>query len=123
VGGLKTRTVKDQLERAPEEVLRKAVQRMLPDNKLRVARMRKLRLVVGSEHGFAAEALTPFEMPPRNDSRPTPMPLEAGLVPLNPADWSSYTLPDGRKFGDLTLVLQGSALPVPTEKELEEKKE
>jgi ribosomal protein L13 len=38
VGGLKTRTVKDQLERAPEEVLRKAVQRMLPDNKLRVVR-------------------------------------------------------------------------------------
>uniref|UniRef100_A0A7S0WQN1 50S ribosomal protein L13 n=1 Tax=Pyramimonas obovata TaxID=1411642 RepID=A0A7S0WQN1_9CHLO len=117
-GGLKTRSVRDQLERKPEEVLKKAVQRMLPDNKLRTARMRKLRLVVGPDHGFAAEALVPLNMPPRKDSRGTKRELEPGVVPLDPAEWSSFTLPDGKKFGDLTLLLQGDDLPLPDEKVL-----
>lgn len=35
VGGLKERTVEEQFEREPTEVLRKAVERMLPKNRLR----------------------------------------------------------------------------------------
>jgi len=65
-GGLKERTLKEQLERQPEQVLRKAVERMLPRNNLRRARMRKLRLFPDEQHTFASQALVPYAMPPRN---------------------------------------------------------
>jgi len=82
-GGLKERTVRQQLERKPEEVLKRAVSRMLPKNKLRVARLRKLRLFVGPvAHGFARDALIPWEMPPRN-------------IRSNKNDTELFELPEG----------------------------
>ncbi|XP_076893239.1 uncharacterized protein LOC143545199 [Bidens hawaiensis] len=49
----------------PTEVIRKAVLRMLPRNKLRDDRDRKLRIFAGNEHPFGDKLLEPYVMPPR----------------------------------------------------------
>jgi len=48
-GGLKEVPVRVVLQRRPEEVLREAVLGMLPKNKLRARRAKKLRVYAGSE--------------------------------------------------------------------------
>src|SRR5271167_1635711 len=48
-GGLKEISVRALLERRPEEVVREAVLGMLPKNKLRARRAKKLRVYAGSE--------------------------------------------------------------------------
>ncbi len=48
-GGLKEVPVRSLLQRRPEEVVREAVLGMLPKNKLRAHRARKLRVYAGSE--------------------------------------------------------------------------
>lgn len=65
VGHLKERSLKDQMTKDPTEVIRKAILRMLPRNKLRDDRDRKLRIFAGSEHPFGDRPLEPFIMPPR----------------------------------------------------------
>ncbi|EEF50940.1 50S ribosomal protein L13 [Ricinus communis] len=65
VGNLKERSLKDQLAKDPTEVIRKAVLRMLPRNKLRDDRDRKLRIFAGSEHPFGDRPLESYIMPPR----------------------------------------------------------
>nr|GMC48636.1 putative ribosomal protein L13 family protein [Ipomoea batatas] len=65
IGHLKERSLKDQMAKDPTEVIRKAVLRMLPRNKLRDDRDRKLRIFAGSEHPFGDRALEPYVMPPR----------------------------------------------------------
>ena len=50
VGGLKQIAVKNQLEKKPEEVLRKAVLGMMAKNKLRRYYARKLRIFPGENH-------------------------------------------------------------------------
>lgn len=65
IGHLKERTLKEQMERDPTEAIRKAVLRMLPRNKLRDDRDRKLRIFAGSEHPFGDRPLEPYMMPPR----------------------------------------------------------
>lgn len=65
VGHLKRRSLKNQMVRDPTEVIRKAVSRMLPKNKLRDDRERKLRIFADSEHPFGDRPLEPFVMPPR----------------------------------------------------------
>ena len=55
-GGLRQRTLREQLERRPTEVLRKAVKGMLPKNKLAAAQLRKLKIYAGTEHPHAAQA-------------------------------------------------------------------
>jgi large subunit ribosomal protein L13 len=47
VGNLVTRTAKEMMEREPTFLIRKAVERMLPKNKLRKDMMRKLRVFPG----------------------------------------------------------------------------
>jgi large subunit ribosomal protein L13 len=49
-GGIKHMTVKEQLERKPEEVLRKTIMGMLAKNNLRKSIGRKLRIFPGSAH-------------------------------------------------------------------------
>ena len=49
-GGLRVRTLREQLERRPTEVLRKAVKGMLPKNRLAAAQLRKLKIYAGPEH-------------------------------------------------------------------------
>jgi large subunit ribosomal protein L13 len=61
-GGLKERTLREQLQRRPTEVLRKAVKGMLPRNKLAAAQIGKLKIYEGSEHPHEAQAPKPFEL-------------------------------------------------------------
>ena len=49
-GGIKSKTVKEQLQHKPEEVIRKAVLGMLPKNRLRSWYARKLRVFPGPRH-------------------------------------------------------------------------
>jgi large subunit ribosomal protein L13 len=65
IGGIKERTLKDQMVKDPTEVIRKAVMRMLPRNKLRDDRDRKLRIFNDGEHPFHDKPLEPYVMPPR----------------------------------------------------------
>ncbi|XXG61614.1 hypothetical protein AAC387_Pa05g0181 [Persea americana] len=65
IGHLKERSLKDQMAKDPTEVIRKAVLRMLPRNKLRDDRDRKLRIFTGSEHPFGDRPLEPYVMPSR----------------------------------------------------------
>jgi large subunit ribosomal protein L13 len=55
-GGLRSRTLREQLDRRPEEVIRKAVKGMLPRNRLGRAQLRKLKVYAGPEHPHAAQA-------------------------------------------------------------------
>src|SRR6201986_622657 len=59
-GGLKVRPLKEQLERRPTEVLRKAVKGMLPKNKLSRHQLTKLKIYAGPEHPHAAQEPKPF---------------------------------------------------------------
>ncbi len=55
-GGIKSRTAGQILEGDhPERVLEKAVQRMLPKNKLARTQMTHLRIFAGTEHGMEAQ--------------------------------------------------------------------
>jgi large subunit ribosomal protein L13 len=62
-GGLRVRTLAEQLERQPTEVLRKAVKGMLPRNRLARRQITKLKIYAGPEH-------------PHDAQKPEPLPLE-----------------------------------------------
>src|SRR5919198_3195659 len=55
-GGLKRRTLRDQLERRPTEVLRTAVKGMLPRNRLARQQLGKLKIYAGPEHPHGPQA-------------------------------------------------------------------
>jgi large subunit ribosomal protein L13 len=59
-GGLKQRTLREQLERRPTEVLRKAVKGMLPKNRLANQQITKLKIYAGPEHPHDAQSPKPF---------------------------------------------------------------
>ncbi len=61
-GGLRTRTLRTQLERRPTEVLRKAVKGMLPRNRLARAQITKLKIYAGPEHPHEAQAPKPLNL-------------------------------------------------------------
>lgn len=61
-GGIKSRTLGEQLARRPEEVLRKAVRGMLPKNSLGRAQLMKLKIYAGSEHPHAAQQPEPLRL-------------------------------------------------------------
>jgi large subunit ribosomal protein L13 len=62
-GGLRSRTLAEQLQMRPTEVLRKAVKGMLPRNRLSRAQLLKLKVYAGPEH-------------PHEAQRPEPLPLD-----------------------------------------------
>ena len=62
-GGIKQIPVKEQLDRKPEEVLRKAVMGMMAKNNLRKIVGTKLRIFPGEEH-------THYDMLPKEDTKP-----------------------------------------------------
>ena len=64
-GGLRSRTLREQLARRPTEVLRKAVKGMLPKNKLAAAQLRKLKIYAGPEHPHEAQAPKSLELSTR----------------------------------------------------------
>ncbi len=61
-GGLKSRTLAEQLDRQPEEVIRHAVKGMLPRNRLARKQLTKLKIYAGPEHPHAAQQPVPMEI-------------------------------------------------------------
>jgi large subunit ribosomal protein L13 len=61
-GGLRSRTLRDQLERRPTEVLRRAVKGMLPKNRLASRQLTKLKIYAGPEHPHAAQNPRPLDL-------------------------------------------------------------
>jgi len=61
-GGLKSRTLAEQLARRPEEVLRMAVRGMLPKNRLGRAQLGKLKIYAGPTHPHAAQKPEPLRL-------------------------------------------------------------
>lgn len=55
IGGLKTRTAKEQLKRHPELIMMDAVKGMLPKTSLGRKQLTKLKVFVGSEHTHEAQ--------------------------------------------------------------------
>jgi hypothetical protein len=84
-GGLKEISAKELWRRDPTEMVRRAVYGMLPRNKLRDQRMRKLRVFPGPEHPFKGVELVPWQLPPRQlQDRGLGWVLPEGFEPLNP---------------------------------------
>ena len=65
-GGIRSRPLREELERRPTEVLRKAVKGMLPRNRLGRAQLRKLKIYAGAEHPHDAQAPKPLPLENRN---------------------------------------------------------
>ena len=61
-GGLRSRTLGEQLERRPEEVIRRAVRGMLPRNRLSRRQITKLKVYAGPDHPHAAQKPEPLEI-------------------------------------------------------------
>ena len=64
--GLRSETAGDRLEKKPREILREAVRRMLPKNKLGRQMLSKLKLFVGPDHSHQAQQPEPREMAVKN---------------------------------------------------------
>jgi large subunit ribosomal protein L13 len=64
-GGLRQRTLREQLARRPEEVIRKAVKGMLPRNRLARAQLTKLKVYAGPDHPHEAQAPKPLPLETR----------------------------------------------------------
>lgn len=60
-GGLKSRTMREQLDRLPERVIFEAVSGMMPKTRLGRAQMKKLRIYAGPDHPHIAQQPKPFE--------------------------------------------------------------
>ena len=54
-GGLKSRTMREQMQRFPDRVIYEAVRGMMPKTKLGRAQMKKLRIYAGPEHPHTAQ--------------------------------------------------------------------
>ncbi len=61
-GGLKERSLKWMLENKPEEVIRLAVKRMLPKNRLGHRMLKKLKIYKGSNHPHQAQKPEPIDL-------------------------------------------------------------
>ena len=61
-GGLKSISLKNQLEKHPERVIRSAVWGMLPHNKLGRKIIKNLKIYAGPNHPHAAQQPTPMEL-------------------------------------------------------------
>jgi len=60
--GLRSETAARRFERRPELILREAVRRMLPKNKLGRKMLSKLKVYVGSQHPHQAQLPEPIEL-------------------------------------------------------------
>ena len=61
-GGLRSRPLREQLERRPTEVISKAVKGMLPRNRLGRAQIGKLKIYAGPEHPHVAQSPQPLKL-------------------------------------------------------------
>ena len=65
-GGLKSRTMREQLQRFPDRVIYEAVKGMMPKTKLGRAQMKKLRIYAGGAHPHAAQQPKKLELGEKN---------------------------------------------------------
>jgi len=61
-GGIRSRTLREELDRRPAEVIRKAVKGMLPRSKLARAQLTKLKVYAGPEHPHEAQSPEPLKL-------------------------------------------------------------
>src|SRR5262249_24501480 len=61
-GGLRSRTLREQLDRRPEEVIRMAVKGMLPKNRLARQQITKLKIYAGPDHPHAPQSPKPLPL-------------------------------------------------------------
>jgi large subunit ribosomal protein L13 len=61
-GGLRSRTLREQLDRRPTEVIRSAVKGMLPRNKLAHRQITKLKVYAGPDHPHEAQNPQPLPL-------------------------------------------------------------
>ena len=61
-GGLRSRTLREQLDRRPTEVLRTAVRGMLPKNRLARQQLTKLKIYAGPEHPHESQNPQPLNL-------------------------------------------------------------
>ena len=66
LGGLKETTIKEMFEKHPEEVLFRAVKRMISRNPLGEKQMTKLRVFAGAEHTHQAQNPTLLDIASKN---------------------------------------------------------
>lgn len=71
VGGLKTKTAREMLNRHPEEIIRRAVWGMVNKTKLGRAQLTKLKIYTSATHPHTAQKVVTFEAPKRTVARPT----------------------------------------------------
>lgn len=62
VGNMKSITLEKQLQKAPQEVIERAVRGMMPHNPLGRAMFRKLKVYAGGEHPHQAQQPRPVEL-------------------------------------------------------------
>lgn len=61
-GGLRERTLQEQLQRDPTKVIEHAIRGMLPVNKLRSDRLARLKIYAGADHEHAAQKPTTISL-------------------------------------------------------------
>jgi large subunit ribosomal protein L13 len=61
-GGIRKRSLGEQMARRPEEVIRRAVRGMLPKNRLGRAQLTKLKIYAGPDHPHAAQQPQPLRL-------------------------------------------------------------
>ena len=61
-GGLKSRSMREQLDSFPDRVIYEAVKGMMPKTRLGRAQMKKLRIYAGDEHPHTAQQPKPLSL-------------------------------------------------------------
>ncbi|MDQ2723588.1 MAG: uL13 family ribosomal protein, partial [Actinomycetota bacterium] len=61
-GGLRRRSVGEMIEKQPDRLVEKAIEGMLPKNRLGRAMISKLKVYAGPEHPHTAQKPVPFEI-------------------------------------------------------------
>jgi large subunit ribosomal protein L13 len=89
-GGLKEVKAQDMLVKHPDLILRKAVSGMLPKNRLRRVRLRKLRLYVGPHHPHEAQVSAGYHYKVEHIEKLRPDELSAEQVKEMAKDPEAY---------------------------------
>lgn len=61
-GGLRTRTLQEQMDADPTEVIRHSIRGMLPVNKLRDGRLKRLKIYTDDQHNHDAQSPEEYEL-------------------------------------------------------------
>ncbi len=61
-GGMHVRTARQIMEKHPDRLIREAVRRMLPKNKLGRRMLKRLKIYAGGEHPHKAQKPQPFDV-------------------------------------------------------------